>query len=181
MYLKGLEKPVEQKAKEYAADQPFCVGDVSPMLEAAYLEGAREVFNRSCTNHFIGYAQGREDEKALNSKVEISRKASALILSLLALAILVPGMAFAQYEGYKGYQGYQGLQAPVIIAPQIGSQNERAYDRLLNEQSRNIQADTTLTRERIINERLGSNADNAVARSIVGSIVDSEVRARYGQ
>ena len=104
-----------------------------------------------------------------------------MYLRSLAFMVLVPGMAFAQYEGYKGYQGYQGLQAPVIIAPQIGSQNERAYDRLLNEQSRNIQADTTLTRERIINERLGSNADNYAARSIVGSIVDLEMRARSGQ
>ncbi len=107
-----------------------------------------------------------------------------MYLKGLAFIVLAPGIAFAQYEGYKGYQGYQGyqgLQAPVIVAPQIGSQSARAYDRLLNEQSRNIQVETTLTRERIINERLGSNADNYVARSIVGSIVDSEMRAGNGR
>jgi hypothetical protein len=97
-----------------------------------------------------------------------------IILTLL----LAPSIAFAQayegYKGYQGYQGYQGIQAPsVIVAPR-----SPALDSLWAEQARNAAMDTRLKREDVINQRLGSNADNYVARSIVGSIVDSEVRAR---
>jgi len=171
-------KPLEQKAREYAADRPFCVGDVSPMLEAAYLKGAMEMFSSYCSNQFKGYAQGRNDEKKLSIKAEILPKAPILILGLIALLACLPSVALAQYRGYQGYQGYE---APVIVAPQIGRENVRSFDRLLVEQSRNLQAETALTRERIINERLGSNADNAAARSIVGTMIDSEMRARNGR
>lgn len=103
-----------------------------------------------------------------------------MYLKGLAFIALVPGIAFAQYEGYKGYQGYQGyqgLQAPsVIVAPR-----SPALDNLWTEQAQNAGMDTRLKREQVINERLGSNADNYVARSIIGSIVDSEVRAGNGR
>jgi hypothetical protein len=94
---------------------------------------------------------------------------------LILAILLTPSIALAQqYEGYKGYQGYQGIQAPsVIVAPR-----SPALDNLWAEQAQNTGMDTRLKREQVINERLGSNADNYVARSIVGSIVDSEVRAR---
>lgn len=97
------------------------------------------------------------------------------------LLVLFPAVCFAEgYEIRPWAPGELGIApAPKVQAPMYGipPANQPAFNGLLNSETRNNNADTILKREQIIDQRLGANADNPVARGLMGTIIQSELNA----